>query len=65
MKFSTISDLIMTEIMGKGLDSQAYILANDMAGGVVLGWKTSVFTEQARVILNITAKCAYCMLLTR
>jgi exonuclease III len=49
-KLSSVSNSLLKEIMGVLLDSQACILANRTAGGVILAWKSSLFTELSRQI---------------
>jgi exonuclease III len=49
-KLSSVSNLLLKKIMRVLLNSRACILANRTAGGVILAWKSSLFTELSRQI---------------
>jgi hypothetical protein len=49
-KLSFINDQIIKEIVGTGLDSRTYILANGITGRVIMAWKSSLFEDVSRQV---------------
>jgi hypothetical protein len=51
-KLNSITYSLLREIMGNSLDSRGFILVDGTAGGVILVWRSAIFTEVNHMILS-------------